>query len=213
MDAALCLRSALLISKGSVFQWLPKYSCYMYYLFSQGSKDSAVTVEDKMFYDFSSLETQRCRCGVNEETRSSQWVWWKLLINCRFFFAWKHQSSIYSCWEGYWGQQQKPNLQKGWIWSKSQHKLLSVVWRLIGRFPRSRWCQQHFVVCLQTTCSIAGRGQRGAGQNGSTAVAENGKSWLLESGNCWITPWKLFLALSLWTSIDLFVLEVNERAM
>lgn len=74
-----------------------------------------------------------------------------------------------------WGQQQKPNLQKGWVWSKSRHRLLSVVWRLLGRFPRSRWCQQHFVVCLRTTHSIAERRQRGAGQNGSAAVAENGK--------------------------------------
>lgn len=46
----------------------------------------AITTEDKMFfYDLGSLQIQRRRCAVTEETRSSQWIWWKLLIDCRFF--------------------------------------------------------------------------------------------------------------------------------
>lgn len=52
----------------------------------------------------------------------------------------------------------------------------SVVMMLTGGFPGSRWCQQHLVVCLWATCSIAEERQCVAVQNGSAAVAENGKS-------------------------------------
>lgn len=45
----------------------------------------AVTTEDEMFSGFGSLQTQDVRVPLTEETRSSQWVWWKLWLVCRFF--------------------------------------------------------------------------------------------------------------------------------
>lgn len=78
----------------------------------------------------------------------------------------------------------------------------SVVWRLIGRFPGSRWCQQHFVVCLQTTRSVAERMRCGAGPDGSAAAAENGKS-----RGCWrAAAAKLHLENNSWHLLDELVL-------
>lgn len=74
----------------------------------------AVSIEVKMFfYDFGSLQTQWRRCAVTKDVRSSQWVWWKLLRDCRFFPL--KRSKLYLQLLGGLLRQQKPNLQKGWV--------------------------------------------------------------------------------------------------